>query len=109
MSQTIDTGQYINGKWVPGTPDEVSDPNFEIQTSLQPISGEDLEILPEGMRTKKGYTLYPNTELRTVDQSNNIEADKVVINDEDYLVIKIFPWQNNLINHYKCLVIREKE
>ena len=108
-TETIDTGQYIDGVWVPGTEGTVTNPDFTIQTSVQPASGKDLEVLEEGLRTKEILKIYPTTELKAVDQHNNIEADIVEYNGNDYKVINVKAYQNGIINHYKCLIMRVKE
>ncbi len=107
-TQTASEGKYINGRWVPGS---TSEPNstFEIQTSVQPANEQDLEALPEGLRTEEIIKMFPSTSINTVDQHILQEADIIEYNSKKYSVIKVDAWQNNLINHYKVMANRIKE
>lgn len=106
---TTTTGQYVNGRWVPGTTGTTQEPDFTIRTSVQPARGKELEVLPEGLRTSEVYKIYPEIELRAVDQHSQEEADIVVYNGNEYKVQHLEAWQNNLINHYKAFIVRIKE
>ena len=108
-TKTETQGKYIDGRWVEGEIDNVANPNFTITTSVQPAKGRELELLPEGLRTREVYKIYPATELKSVDQFSEQEADIVIFNNEDYKVQRLEKWQNNLINHYKAFIVRIKE
>lgn len=97
----FDQGSYVNGYWVEGSPS-----TFIINASVQPVKGADLEALTEGRRDSQIYKLYTDTKLKTVDKKNNLNADLVNIDNDDYEVMNVESWQNNLINHYKILVIK---
>lgn len=98
-------GQYIRGKWV-----ETEEPDFTIQTSWQPANGKDLETLEEGKRLTGLFKIYPNKQLFTADPKTQRKADIVIGPDGySYKVITVGDWQNNIINHYKCMVMRIKE
>ena len=107
--QTVETGRRIRGRWVPGTIDTDDAPNFTIRTSVQPAKGKELEVLPEGLRTGEIYKIYPETELKAVDQHSEQEADIVVYNNADYKVQHLEIWQNGLVDHYKAFIVRVKE
>lgn len=96
-------GQYINGIWVDGDNETIS-----IKASVQPTPAEEMETLPEGYRTKESFTLFTSSVLKA-SLTNATNADFVVINDEKYRVVKVAPWQNNLINHYECIVVKEDQ
>lgn len=101
------SGSYNDstGKW-----EEPAPSTFSIQTSWQSANGKDLETLEEGKRISGIYKIYPNTQLFATDPKTQQKADIVVGPDGyDYEVITTGDWQNNIINHYKCMVVRIKE
>ncbi|MCP3685999.1 MAG: hypothetical protein GY861_25420 [bacterium] len=89
-----DYGEYTNG----------STSTVSITASVQPVTGKNLESLPEGRQTKEAYYLFTDTELLTSRDKN--KADTTEIFSDTYEVINIEKWQNNLINHYKVTVSR---
>jgi len=94
------TGSYnAQGRYVQDAPDTT----FTIKASRQPLSGSDTNLLPEGKRETETYKLYTTTKLYGALQGN-VNSDIVIIDDEDYEVIKVEAWQNNVINHYKVIV-----
>lgn len=95
-------GSYIEGKWVPTGRVET----FQIIASIQPIDGDMLEMLPEGERSKEMRTLYTTTKLQTVNENKTINADIVSIDDGDWEVQKVEKWNPNMLDHFKCLVVR---
>ena len=98
------TGSYVKGRWQEGS----SETSFTIKASVQGMDAEILLTLPEGYRTREGYTLFTDIKLRTaiIGKSN---PDIVMIDEERYQVIKVTAHQN--LNyptaHYEVLVIRE--
>lgn len=72
--------------------------------SIQPLTGEDLQELPEGRQSLNGYKLYTSFRIRTV---TDVNPDQVEIFGQRYEVVQVFPWQNNvnfsIVNHYKYM------
>jgi len=100
-----DPGNYINGRWIEGEPD-----TFTINTSWQPATGKDLEVLEEGKRLSVTFKAFPNTELFAADPKTNREGDFITgLDGYKYEVVFVAPNQNELINHYKVLAVRRKE
>ncbi len=98
-------GAYVRGKWTDGS--EAAP--VTIQGTFQPSKGNELEVLPEGRREKSTYTVYTKTQIKTVNQFDETQADILVKDSIRYLVVVAEPWQNNIINHYRLLVQRETE
>lgn len=97
------TGVYdALGKWV----EDSSPVDVLLQGSLQPTTGKDLQQLPEGRRTNANYKLYTSTALSTVEEQN---PDTIIIDDDEYEVVTIMPWGNNIINHYKVILSKKTE
>jgi hypothetical protein len=77
---------------------------FTIYASVQPTTGEDLQVLPEGSMENEVYKLYTDTELFTREDLQ--DADQVELFGKRFKVINIERWQNQVISHYKILVSR---
>lgn len=81
--------------------------NFDILSSVQPTTPEIMELMPEGDRTKESFTLFTITKLQISDIDNETPADFVFIDNEKFIVKKVSKWQNNIIDHYKVVVIKD--
>ena len=92
-------GSYINGFWVAGTNTVLT-----IKASVQPLSGKDIELLPEGKRLAGGYKLFTDDTLKVAIEGTSQDSDTVSIYGFDYEVIGQEIWANNLINHNVSLV-----
>jgi len=95
-------GQYVDGRWTEGAPVESS-----ILASVQPASGQDMESLPEARRTMATYRLYTDTQLYEA-LENVRNPDIVVLFGEEYEVVKVFPWRNGVLEHWKVLASRRQ-
>jgi hypothetical protein len=96
------TGGYINGKWVIGTPTQVA-----FTASVQPANAKELQNLPEGRRTKSAFMLYTDTELLTSeDGATPKKADRITIAGDVFEVMTVERWQNQVIPHYSALVAK---
>lgn len=98
-------GHYVDGLWV----DTGQEEEFTILASVQGVNAEVLQTLPEGYRTSETHILYTNTRLNT-STVNLRNPDVVVINDNEFQVIKVTE-QNNIkdhpTNHYEVVVVKE--
>lgn len=101
-------GDYPSGEYVPGTAS-----TFTIVASVQPLTGRETVVLPEGVRTEDVRQLWTSTELRVHD--DNADADVVVIPGglsapaENFNVIGIEgPWTMGGRTHYHVFVARRK-
>lgn len=105
------TGLYINGKWVEG---DVSIINAT--AAVQPLKGQEVELLPEGRRDSESYKMYTSTQIFGLQPAAQVKnPDQVIILKEPFLglvfeVIQIDTWQNNsnfnIVNHYKYIAMR---
>jgi hypothetical protein len=94
----ITGGQFTKGHWVKGTPNQ-----FTFKASVQPMIGRELEMLPEGRRHTQSYFLFTDNLLQTVEGQN---PDIVVIDNEQHEVFQRQNWQNQIIGHYRYIVIK---
>lgn len=83
-----DAGTYDKGRWVPGT----SYTETEIIASIQPLSGRERELLPEGERTKEVVRVYTKYGLRQAIEKNNVKGDQVSYKGRLYEVKRVDTW-----------------
>ncbi len=97
-------GAWVNGYW-----EESEISTFDILGTWQPVTGKELEVYQDGDRSLDVFTGYTYTEIFIDDQINNIVSDIIVVDGDQYEIIKLLKWQNNIINHYKFVVTRVLE
>lgn len=85
---------------------EGADTTLPIMASIQPVSGSDLVLLPENRREEELLKLYTDTLLIGAEKGSPTNCDIVTIDGFDYEVVKVFPWKNNVIPHYKVVVAK---
>jgi hypothetical protein len=77
--------------------------------SLQPMSGDDRQVLLEGLRSKRGRKVYaPRNTLRTEDQHGGVPADQVVDGTTVYTVIHVDN-DHPLLEHDRAYLVRVQE
>jgi hypothetical protein len=98
-------GQYVRGRWVDGPgPTE-----FNVDGTIQPTTGDKLQTLLEGKRIQSIMEIITSTPLRAADPKTATKGDIATINEQEYEIVQVMPWQNNILPHYSCIAIREKE
>lgn len=99
--QRFDPTVLVDGE---ATPRTQTDSLFD--GSPQPMNGKDREVFPDGARVvdmKKIYTAQGI--LRTVDEYDGTEADRVVLNGKTYEVIHVDD-THNVIPHDRVYILR---
>jgi hypothetical protein len=94
-------GSYVDGTWAPGTESE-----FTIQASVQPTKPDELINLPEAQRTSAAMKVYTNTILRTANEASAIQADCIVVDEEDWEIQKIDKHALGMA-HFKAIAVRK--
>lgn len=89
-------GTTVNGRYVPGASTTVA---LSSNTSVQPQSGEQLKVAPEGRRSDELRAVYTTTELRL-----RPVPDHVTIGGEQYEVYSVESWSAFGETHYEALV-----
>jgi hypothetical protein len=92
-----------DGRWDAGASTDST-----IRASVQPASGDDLAILPEGLRMKRGKRVYTKTELRVGSLDDGTDADRLVIDSTVYQVQHV-ERVRSVIAHYKAIALAEQE
>lgn len=85
-----DKGRYDeSGKWINPTATE----DFDVIGNLQSYKAANAQkVLPEGTRTSDVKIFYTKEDLRTMEQFNNLPADKATINSKVYTVFTELDW-----------------
>jgi hypothetical protein len=83
-----------------------SDTEFTITASVQPMTGSEMLLLPENRRELETKKIYTSTELYGIEKGNGVNADIVIIDGDEFEVVRIYPYKNNVINHYKIFVAK---
>lgn len=96
------TGYYDKGKWV--EPETLSEEI--IYASVQPLTGREIDLVPQGRRNCDSAKLISESALNTVEVNNNSNPDIVVLNGERYEVHSVGEWQNNVLNHYEYVITK---
>lgn len=81
-------GTYSAGRYSAGSTATAS-----IRASVQPLTGRDLMVLPEGRRGDATVAVYTTTELRVTSPAG--AADKLTIDGETWEIIHVEPWVDN--------------
>jgi len=96
VAGTFPKGEYVEG----GT----SVINFK--ASVQPLKPNEMQLLPEGRRESEAFRLYTDFQLKTVrtESGSELNADNVTIDGENFEVLSVAKWKNNVLNHFKAVV-----
>lgn len=95
--------------WATGrhTPAAASDTTF--RGSVQPMKGDERQVLPEGVRSLQAKKVYcARGTLRTEDQHAGVPADEVLIGAEVYTVVHVDD-SHPLIPHDRAYLVRTQE
>lgn len=97
-------GQYVDGIFQPGTTETLT-----VRASVQPVSPDDVQLLPEGKRNRQAFTLYSDAEINVADDQTTTAGDRVDIDGDTYQATARQPWQNSIIPHYRTVVVKEAD
>ncbi len=85
------TGDFVLGEWVRSL-----ESTFDIELSIQPISGREQQRLPEGYRTRRVVKAYgqpaPVEKLRTTSLASEAPNDIVIYKGDRFDVISVEDW-----------------
>ena len=90
-------GAVVDGDFLAGA---IS--TFPIVGSLQPVTGAELEHLPEGDRTRGKYKLYTTSDLHKA--RPNAQADTIATPQGDLEVIAVLDFNLSVQGHWKYVL-----
>lgn len=99
-------GAHVAGRWVPGDPTDTT-----FKGAVQPLSGRDREVLPEGIRQAARRKVYcARGTLQTDDPTASpaVEADRVIDGTEVWVVVHVDN-AHEVIPHDRAYLVREQE
>ena len=85
------TGSYVAGRWNAGVSS-----TFPVDACIQPVTGKDLQALPEGFHASNSKVMFSKVELKTVSEDPKMSADLVTVKGEDYQVLQVQDWERSL-------------
>lgn len=94
-------GGYVKGEYQDGMSEPIT-----IYGSVQPVSGQELMVLPEGLRTRETVKIYTDTELNTAEF--NQRPDRLEWRGKVYEIAMKAPYQSGVINHFKYYATKEQ-
>ena len=104
LRRYTDAGTYVKGRFVAG-----SYTDSTITGTWQPASGADMKALPEGRRDMEAFTGFTASPVHTTDSVNQEQGDVIIMNGDEYEVIRVERWQNQVLPHYKFWAVRKGE
>lgn len=103
------TGTYTVTRYSPsaygsdGRLDASTTATFTVDACVQPLTGRELERLPEGLQTSEVLALWSPVELKT--QGAGQDPDSVLIDGDSYEVQKVERW-NTLGAYWRVLLAK---
>jgi hypothetical protein len=91
------TAELVNGVW------EFSETDGTFSGSVQPLTGKELQFLPEGRRDIGLMKVYSNTPLSVSVEGSNTPGDIVIWAGRKWEIIRELVFANDIINHYKYI------
>ena len=87
------TAELVNGVW------EFSETDGTFTGSVQPLTGKELQFLPEGRRDIGLMKVYSNTPLSVSVEGSNTPGDVVIWAGRKWEIIRELVFANDIINH----------
>jgi len=104
----ISIQRFEKGAWTGGKLHSKPMPPFTTKAVVQPMTGRDLETLPEGRRQDHVIKLYTDVRLLVSDDHAKERADVLTIDGEFFEVIHSENWQGLGLTHHKAFAARVK-
>lgn len=89
-----------NGQWTEPEPAVIP-----MMAGVQEASGADLELVPEGYRTKRVIKLYVENELKIASKKDKIKADFILWDNEIFQVKNLRNW-NHITGHCRAIAVK---
>ena len=90
------TPVYVQGRLTAGTTT-----SFSIVAAIQPLTGMNMSLLPEGSRNDNTKVLFTSTELQT---AGDAEPDSLTIKSIEYVVASVEQFDGFGETYYRTLI-----
>lgn len=93
-------GTSVKGRFTAGSTSDTTG----VVASVQPITGKELERLPEGIRSHRPAKLYTETQILQVDVGAGTPPDQIIWDSETWEVhnVELHTWGS----YYKAIIIK---
>jgi hypothetical protein len=95
------SGAYVAGTWVPA-----ATVNITIRGVLQNANPDDLQNLPEGLRTSEAIKVHSVERMVPVSESSQALADVILEDGKEYIVQSVA--NRKIGNYYKAIAVKRK-
>lgn len=95
-------GAYVSGRWVAGATSVVN-----IEGCVQPVTGSELQALPEGFHAENTRKFYTKTQVFGITEgATGTGTDRVTIGADEWGVYSVEHWTRSLSGgaYYKALL-----
>ena len=81
---------------------------FDMEASIQPLSGNMIKLLPEHRRNSESVIIFSEERLFTSDEKSQRAADVIEYDEKCFEVFSVKKWSEFTdINHYESIAIME--
>jgi len=95
----VGVGDYVDGVWDNGATSDI-----DIFAVVQNATQDELILLPEGTRTTESVKIHTITQVKTVSEFGETDADTFQYNGFNYRLFDVF--DRKVGNYYKAVAIR---
>lgn len=94
------SGSSTKGRYTPGATSDTTG----VVASVQPITGDELERLPEGIKSRRPAKLYTKTEVKQKDTAAQTPPDQIIWAGETWEVLSVE--RHTWGDYYKAMIGR---
>lgn len=80
---------------------------FTEKASVQPLSGKQAQLLPEGRRAEDSIIIFIKADLFTAKTSENKKADIVIYQNRRFEVWNVKVWLEPTLSHFEVIALEE--
>lgn len=73
-----------------------------VSLNVQPLSSDDLQALPEGLRTVKHVKTVGGDEFTPADEEHGVQGDRLFYEGKWYECTSCQKWDHTLLSHYEA-------
>lgn len=92
------------GDWISG-----SETTLTVEGNMQPLSGYEMQMLPESFRSRESRKLYCVAPVYSIREAESKEPDIVEADGKDFEVHKVKQYQMGVLDHFEATLIRVEQ
>jgi hypothetical protein len=96
-------GDWVKGSWVEGEKTPIP-----FKGTWQAASGQALQVLPEGKRSREAYKAFAPIalEFTAADEESRVSGDRIIWEGKEYEISNAVKWNNGLLPHWELICTR---